>query len=140
MCAGTVNTPVDKAKCYSAHHGTTNQRTKTYSSPHNSPSRPQSGRYTITSALHGNGWATPRPGRFTPWEVTRYRKMGKAPGLVWPGAELLARTTVRSPDRPVRLRVAVPTTLSRGPKKVHNSILVHVLCWRIASILWKLQT
>ena len=63
------------------------------------------GSYTpLTSALQ-DGWLTPRPSRFTPWEVTRYPlfgKTGEAPGLVWTGEELLARDTIQSPARPVR--------------------------------------
>ena len=33
----------------------------------------------LTSALDGGEWSTPRPGRFTPWERTRYsfyRRLG----------------------------------------------------------------
>ena len=57
----------------------------------------------LTSALDGGGWSTPRPGRFTPrkdpvpiiggWVSSRA-------GLT--GAEILASTGIRSPDRPAR--------------------------------------
>ena len=54
---------------------------------------------SLTSALDGGGWSTPRPGRFTP---------GKDPvPIVWetgwasgPGAENLAPTGIRSLGRP----------------------------------------
>jgi hypothetical protein len=38
---------------------------------------------------------------------------GWAPGPVWTGAENLAPTGIRSPDRPARSVVAIPTTLPR---------------------------
>jgi hypothetical protein len=46
---------------------------------------------------------TPRP-LFTPGKdpVTIVREAGWAPGLVWTGAENLAPTGIRSPDRPAR--------------------------------------
>ena len=47
------------------------------------------------------GWLTPRPGRFTPWGKTRY-PFCYAPGPVWTGAENLAPTWMRLPDRPSR--------------------------------------
>jgi hypothetical protein len=48
---------------------------------------------SLTSALDEGGWSTPRPGRFTPGNETRYllyREAGWAPGPVWTGAENLA--------------------------------------------------
>jgi hypothetical protein len=60
----------------------------------------------LTSALDGEGgWSEPRPGRFTPRRKSRYplyRNAGWAPGPVWTGAENLASTGIRSPDRPAR--------------------------------------
>jgi hypothetical protein len=38
---------------------------------------------------------------------------GWAPGPVWTGVENLASTGIRSPDRPARSEVAIPTELSR---------------------------
>jgi hypothetical protein len=55
--------------------------------------------------LDEGGWSTPRPGRFTPGKETRYplyRRLGGPPGPVWTGAENLATTEIRSPDRPAR--------------------------------------
>ena len=57
-----------------------------------------------TSALDGDEWSTPRPGRFTPGKepVPIVQEAGWAPGPVWTGAENLAPTVIRSPDRPAR--------------------------------------
>jgi hypothetical protein len=46
-----------------------------------------------------------RPGRFLPLGKTRYpsyRRLGGSPGPVWTGAENLASTGIRTPDRPAR--------------------------------------
>jgi hypothetical protein len=64
---------------------------------------------SLTSALDGGGWSTPRIGRFTP---------GKDPvPIVGPMAGLdrcgnLATTEIRSPDRPARIESMLPA-LSR---------------------------
>ena len=57
-----------------------------------------------TSVLDGGGWSAPRPGRFTPWKdpVPIVQEARWAPGPVWTGAENLAPTGIRSPDRPAR--------------------------------------
>ena len=49
----------------------------------------------------GGGWSAPRPGRFTPGKdpVPIVQEVGWAPGPVWMGAENLAPTGIRSPDR-----------------------------------------
>ena len=51
-----------------------------------------------------NGWSTSRPGRFTTGKdpVPIVQEAGWAPGPVWTGAENLAPTGIRSPDRPAR--------------------------------------
>jgi len=56
---------------------------------------------SLTSALVGGGWSTPRPGRFTPGKdpVRIVQEASWAPGPVWTGAENLAPTGIRSPDR-----------------------------------------
>jgi len=56
----------------------------------------------LTSALDGGGWSTSRPGRFTPGKdpVPIVQEAGWAPGPVRTGAENLAPTGIRSPDRP----------------------------------------
>jgi len=52
------------------------------------------------------GWSTPRPGCLTPGKETRYpfyKRLGGSHGLsVWRGAEKVAPTWIRSPDRPAR--------------------------------------
>jgi len=59
---------------------------------------------SLTSALDGVGWSTPRPGRFTPGKdpLPTVQEAGWAPGLDWTGVENLAPTGIRSPDRPAR--------------------------------------
>jgi hypothetical protein len=66
---------------------------------------------SLTSALDAGGWSTPRPGRFTPGKdpVPIVQEAGWAPGPVRTGAENLAPTEIRSPDRPVN----IPSTLPR---------------------------
>jgi hypothetical protein len=55
----------------------------------------------------------PRP-LFTPGKgpVSIVQEAGWASGPVWTGAENLAPTGTRSPDRPARSSVAIPTELS----------------------------
>jgi hypothetical protein len=50
------------------------------------------------------GWSAPRPGRFTPGKNPVYivQEAGWAPGPDWTGAENLASTGIRSPDRPAQ--------------------------------------
>jgi hypothetical protein len=52
------------------------------------------------------GWLARRPGRFTPGKdsVHIVQEAGWAPGPVWAGAENIAPTGIRSPDRPARSR------------------------------------
>ena len=59
---------------------------------------------TLTSALDVGVWSTPRSGRFTPVKdtVTIIYEAWWASGPVWTGAENLAHTWIRSPDRPAR--------------------------------------
>ena len=59
---------------------------------------------SLTSALDGGRWSTPRPGRFTPGKdtVPTVQEAGCAPGPVWTRAENLAPIGIRSPDRTAR--------------------------------------
>jgi hypothetical protein len=61
---------------------------------------------SLTWELDGGGWLTPHPSRFTPGKdpVPIVQEAGRAPapGRVWMGAENLAPTENRSPDRPLR--------------------------------------
>jgi len=70
---------------------------------------------------HGTrrGWvvsSTPRP-QFTPGKdpVPIVQEAGWGPGSVWTGAESVAPTGIRSPDRPARSSVAIPTELPGAP-------------------------
>jgi hypothetical protein len=59
---------------------------------------------SLTSALDGDGWSTPRPGCLTPRERRGTHCIG---GWVWNGrcgrgAEILAFTGIRFPDRSAR--------------------------------------
>jgi hypothetical protein len=58
--------------------------------------------YFQTSALEGGEGSASRPGRFTPGKdpVPIVQEAGWSPGPVWTGAENLAPTVIRSPDRP----------------------------------------
>ena len=57
---------------------------------------------SLTTALDGGRWSTPRPNSVTPGKdpVPIVQEAGWAPGPVWTGAENLAATGIRSPDRP----------------------------------------
>ena len=59
---------------------------------------------SLTSAPDGDGWLTPRPGRFTPGKVSVpiVLEAGWAPGSVWTGAKYLDPTGFRFPDLPAR--------------------------------------
>jgi hypothetical protein len=60
--------------------------------------------FSLTSALDGGRWSTPRPCRFTPRKdpVPIVQEAGWASGPVWTGAENVTPTGIRSPDRPAR--------------------------------------
>ena len=59
---------------------------------------------SLTSALDGVGWLTPRAGRLTPGRdpVRRVKEPGLGPGPVWTAAKDLEPTGTRSVDRPSR--------------------------------------
>ena len=59
--------------------------------------------FNFSATLHGSGWTTPFPRRFTLGK----EKAGWGPKLVWTGAGNLASTGIRP------LQVAIPTELSR---------------------------
>jgi hypothetical protein len=69
---------------------------------------PEGQRYTSTlslaSAIDRVGWSTPRPDRFTPGKdpVPIVYEAGWARGPVWTGAENVAPTWIRSPNRTAR--------------------------------------
>jgi hypothetical protein len=89
--------------------------------------------YTLpsTSALDGGPWSTPSPGRFTHGKdpVPIVKEAGWAPGPVWTGAENLAPTGIRSPDRPARIHTKPKSSkwcLSFG-RTDHNPVNSSVL-------------
>jgi hypothetical protein len=59
---------------------------------------------SLTSALDGAEWSTVGPSRFTPGKdpVPIVQEAGWALQPVWTGAENLASSRIRSPDRPAR--------------------------------------
>ena len=95
---------------------------------------------------HGTrrGWGvsvTPRP-LFTPGKdpVSIVQEAGWAPGPVWMGAENLAPTGIRSPDRPARRPVAIPTTLPGPPLQVSlGSIFKNSILCPQTVFLWLLR-
>jgi hypothetical protein len=94
---------------------------KRYSNPVTGPVWPRG--WVEVLALEGGEWSATRPGRTLPPGKTRYplyRSLGGPPELVWTGAENLAPTGVRSPDRPARsqslYRLSQP-----GPQKFKRS-------------------
>ena len=66
---------------------------------------------SLTSALDGGGWSTPRPCRFTPGKdpVPTVQEARWAPWRGWTGGENLVPTGIRSRWG----RVAIPTELTR---------------------------
>ena len=83
------------------------------------------------------GWGvsvTPRP-LFTPGKepVPIIQKARWAPGPVWTGEKNLAPTGIRSPDRPARSSVAIPTELRRTTEHFYEvakkkTLPFHILC------------
>ena len=80
---------------------------------------------SLTSALDGGGWSTPRSGRFTPGKdlVPIVQEAGWAPGPVWTGSEKSRpyRDSIPGPSSPQR--VAILTELS-GP----DSAVIYLFC------------
>ena len=60
--------------------------------------------FILNRGAYGGGWLISRAGRFTPGKdpVPSVQEAGWALGPVWTGAENLAPTGIRSPDRPAR--------------------------------------
>ena len=84
---------------------------------------------------------TPRP-LFTPRKdpVPILQEAGWAPGPVWTGAENLT-TGIRSPDRPARSVVAIPTELPGPQYNTHTHIYIYIyslgnnICYRISNFV-----
>jgi len=82
--------------------------------------RRSSGTYTLslTSALDGSGWSTPRPGRSTSGKETRYplyRRLGGTQGRSRRVGKILPTTEIRSPNRPARSKSLYPLSYP-GPQ------------------------
>ena len=68
----------------------------------------------MTNALEGGEGSASRPGRSLPPgkdPVPIVQEAGWAPRPAWTGAENFAPTGIRSPDRPARSTVTMPTEL-----------------------------
>jgi hypothetical protein len=78
---------------------------------------------SLTSALDGGGWLTPRPGRFAPRKETGFPCVGgwvePRAGLDGCGKSHTHRNSIPGPSSPYR--VAIPTELSR-PTQEHQSL------------------
>jgi hypothetical protein len=89
-------------------------------------------------ALEGGERSASRPGRSLPRKTpdTHCKEAGWAPGPVWTGAEKLAPTGIRSPDRPARrqslyrLRYQAHPVLYTRDKEtsINSKILTFHLC------------
>jgi len=56
--------------------------------------------------------------------VPKTLEAGRAPGPVWAGAENLALTRIRSPDRPVRSELLYRLSYPGPGQKNHNTIII----------------
>ena len=89
---------------------------------------------SLTSALGGREWSTPRPRPLYPQErdpVPIVQKAGWALGSVWTGAENLAPIGIRSPDRPASSESLCRLSYPRAKSSMflinyHAIYLVHV--------------
>ena len=79
---------------------------------------------SLTSALDGCGWSTPRPGRFSAGKdpLPIVSEDGWFPGPDWTGEENLVPTGIRYPDR--RVRSESPTELFR-PTPCNGQVIFH---------------
>jgi hypothetical protein len=74
-----------------------------------------------SSTVDVGGLSTPRPGRFTPGKHP-VQEAGWAPGPVKTGAENLAPTGIRFPDRPALSELLYGLSYP-GPQKYHKLLL-----------------
>ena len=86
---------------------------------------------SLTSALDGSGWSTPRPGPFTSEKDTQYlfyMRLDGSPGSVLTGAENIVPTGIRSPDRPARskslFRLRYPGLFSKYVYNIIQSVSI----------------
>ena len=84
----------------------------------------------MTTALEGGEGSAARHGRSTAWKdpLPIVQEAGWAPGPVWTGRKFLPPTGIRSPDRPARSSVAIPTELP-GPLNVIKVTELERMTW-----------
>jgi len=83
----------------------------------------------MTVALEGGEWSAARPGRTLPPGKTRYpfyRRLGGSQGRCR-RAENLVPTRIRSPDRPARSSVTIPTELTSPRMIAYNYMVTYSL-------------
>jgi hypothetical protein len=82
---------------------------------------------SLTSVVDGGGLSTPPPGHFTPGKdpVPIALEAGWAPGPVWMGAEILAFTGIRSPDRPARSRLLYQLSYQSHPHHKGDDLIIY---------------
>jgi hypothetical protein len=77
---------------------------------------------SLTSALDGGAWSTPRPRRFNPGKdpINIVYERGWASKPAWTGAEKLAHTGIRSPDRLARSKSLYRLLYPAPSRKMYN--------------------
>ena len=99
---------------------------------------------SLTSALDGVWWLTPRLGRFTPRKdlVPIVQEAGRAPGPIWPDAENLSPTGIRFPDRPARseylYRLRYPASAEHSSE--HSAEIKNAWSYNSATLLSHIST
>ena len=85
--------------------------------------------------LDGCGWSAPHPGCFTPRKdpVPIVQEVGWAPAPVWPGAENLAPTGIRSLDHPAHSESLYQLRYPSPYLPVDFSMLAK--CWLPSSVV-----
>jgi hypothetical protein len=94
---------------------------------------------SLTLTLHASGWSTPRPGRFTPCNdpLPIVQEAGWVSGPVWTGAENLAPTGIRSPDRLARTECLYWLSYL-GPLLLRHTIFIwHAFIIRCYATEWE---
>jgi len=91
----------------------------------------------MTSVLDGVGGQRHAPADFTPgkYTVPIVQEGGWASGPVWTGAENLAPTRIRSPDRPARSDYAIrPLSIRKTYVKINFKSLLSFLNFRYTTL------
>ena len=96
----------------------------------------------LTSAIEGGEGSASRPCRTLPPGNTRYplyRRLGGPQGPVWTGAENLAPTGIRSPDRLAR-RQSLYRLSYRGPLIIELNVIKYKLLQNVVFEHWEGST